>query len=104
MLMPPRVFLIVPKAPEPGIGIPEAFRTLLDSVVLGSPKFGWFKTLNASHRNCTYRRSVKLKFFSVAKSALKIPGPMSGLRLRLPYEPRGCNATAWILNHCSVLR
>src|SRR4029077_14708503 len=83
MSMPPRVLLIVPKAPEPGIGTPEALSTLLESVGFGSPKLGWFKTLKASNRNCRYLRSVKEKFFNLEKSALKIPGPVTTLR---PYH------------------
>ena len=79
-----RVLLIVPKAPLPRIGTPAPVKALLLNDVLGSPKLGWFKRLNASTRNCRYFRSEKLNFLSAEESMPNMPGPVNVLRPRFP--------------------
>src|SRR5437762_9092408 len=53
------------------------------------PKFGWFRTLNASARNCRFVRSVRLNCFFIAKSKSASPGPITAFFDRFPNVPAG---------------
>src|SRR5262249_52373464 len=103
MSIPARVVVILPKLPVPAIAKPEGSSWFRVISWPGSPKTGWFAQLKHSNRNCTYLCSLKLKFFSVEKSQVKIPGPITTLRPRFPKVSRGCNRNALTLNHWSVV-
>src|SRR5215210_1785747 len=69
---------------------------------LGSPRFVWLKTLNASQRNVAATR-LMLNRRARLRSKLCQPGPLTLLRGALPNVPE---ATAWnaaVLNHLSTV-
>src|SRR5436309_11830444 len=63
------------------------------------PKFGWFKTLNASARNCRLVRSVRLNCFFIAKSKSASPGPMTAFLDKFPNVPAGGKMNTHGSNH-----
>lgn len=84
--------LFVLQLPVPAVGVPFAslavtwqpadtplpFNKVLavaENDVLGSPKLAWFKTLNASTRNCNLNRSVISVVLKIEKSKVCVPGP-----------------------------
>src|ERR1700758_2253544 len=54
----------------------------------GMEKSGWFSTLNASNRNCRFRRSVIAVVFMALKSMLTYRGPRRTLRGAVPNASR----------------
>src|SRR5207247_11454870 len=65
------------------------------------PKFGWLKTLKASARNCSARRSWMGNSRRTARSICQAPNPLTNLRGAVPARlgmnvlgPRGTLANA----------
>src|SRR6266852_7013329 len=99
MSTPVLVLVIWPKLPVPGMATPFALSRSAFTLLPGSPKLGWLKTLKASRRNCKYRRSVNLKSFLTEVSTLNNGGPITTFLPRSPKVYCGCRAKACTLNH-----
>src|SRR5215510_5899056 len=65
----------------------------------GCVKFGWFRILNASARNCSDTRSRIAVFLAIEKSTSWKPGDVRMLRPALP-KPRLWRTNAFGLIHC----
>src|SRR6266852_7154043 len=99
MSTPVLVLVIWPKLPVPGMGTPFASSRSAVTLLLGSPKLGWLKTLKASSRNCKYCRSVNLKSLLTEASTVNNGGPITTFRPKFPKVYSGCRAKACVLNH-----
>src|SRR5436305_7268676 len=63
-------------------------------LIFGASKFGWFRMLKTSVRNCSSRFSEIRKCLLTRKSIVDLPGPFRVFLPRLPNVPRGCGANA----------
>src|SRR5436853_186248 len=70
----------------------------------GSPKFGWFVRLNDSARNCSLKRSEKLKSRMMLKSRSTKPGPRRISRPEFPKQIQVGTTNADVSNQCVRLR
>src|SRR5262252_8089945 len=64
--------------------VPSGFRTMFETLVFGSPKWGVLRKLNDSKRNWALNRSVIEKSREIATSVLTTPGPRRELKPTLP--------------------
>src|SRR5258708_6764960 len=76
------------------------------TLALGNPNFGglkfaWLRTLNASPRNCNFKRSLIAKFLKSELFQPTMPGAVMIVRPALPGRtcPTGTSANAAVLNH-----
>src|SRR6266446_7541249 len=63
-------------------------------LIPGAPKFGWFRMLKTSVRNCSSLFSEIRKCLLTRKSMLDRPGPMRVFLPRFPKVPSGWGAKA----------
>src|SRR5437588_10341768 len=71
--------------------------SVLPSPTWGGAKFGWFRMLKISIRNCTLKFSeIRLMrlFLNTEKSRLVMPGPFMILRPALPRRLKHCGNVA----------
>src|SRR5262249_34749967 len=66
---------------------------------LGRPKFGWFRILKNSARNCTLKASEILLFLVTLKSRFLKLGPSKRFRAALPWVPTAGCVNAFTSNH-----
>lgn len=92
------VVVVEVNSPAAPVSDPVESNMSVLSGVTGGAKFGRFRTLKNSARNCTLKLSEIFftgKFLNIEKSKFDVPGPMSMLRPALPRrlkhssEPEG---------------
>src|SRR5215469_4692279 len=90
--------VVLTRTPARLLGAPVPSKmSVLPSPTWGGAKFGWFRMLNISIRNCTLKfsemRLMRL-FLNREKSRLVIPGPIRLLRPELPRRLKHCGEVA----------
>src|SRR6266704_5414117 len=63
-------------------------------LIFGASKFGWFRMLKTSVRNCSSRFSEIRKCLLTRKSIVERPGPIRVFLPKLPKVPSGCGTKA----------